>query len=318
MLVEEYGTSRLRTRVFTAPDGRYVWHRTHLTGTAPDRTAHRLAPSPNVAAATFDWDTETETETASRTASHPASTASYTVSYTAPGATSLARTVWPPTPAPAPFALGPVVAVAHALRDIGRSPLPPGTTGPPPALDRLGRWLRTGAGTEGAVRLHHLCTDRLGSARLATLAQWCRDAAPGGPDDVLLHGEPSLGLTVPAPDGRHTVLLTGETLSRGRPEHDAGWFLGELAEMADVAARNLPDPSAASPFRLMAAAFLTAHGSAPDDTLLCRSAALRRTAHLLDFAENVGWSAGVSAYVDVLAGLADDARSVIAPLTPPA
>ncbi|RSS36027.1 hypothetical protein EF912_35780 [Streptomyces sp. WAC07061] len=65
MPVEEYGTSRLRTRVVTAPDGRYLWHRTHLTGTPPDRTAHLLTPSPNVAAATFDWDTETETETAS-------------------------------------------------------------------------------------------------------------------------------------------------------------------------------------------------------------------------------------------------------------
>ncbi|AZM89784.1 hypothetical protein [Streptomyces sp. W1SF4] len=304
MPVEEYGTSRLRTRVVTAPDGRYLWHRTHLTGTPPDRTAHRLTPSPNVAAATFDWDTETETETAS---------------YTAPGATSLARTVWPPTPAPAPFALGPVMeAVARALRDIGRRPLPPGTTGPPPALGRLGRWLRTGAGPAGAVRLHRLCTDRLGPARLDTLAQWCRDAAPGGPGDVLLHGEPSLGLTVPAPDGSHTVLLTGETLSRGRPEHDAGWILGELAEMADVAARNLPDPSAPSPFRLMAGAFLTAYGAAPDDTLLCRSATLRRTAHLLDFAENVGWSAGVSAYADALAGLTDAPRSVLAPLTPPA
>ncbi|MFE1557401.1 hypothetical protein ACFW6V_20785 [Streptomyces sp. NPDC058734] len=317
MLVEEYGTSRLRTRILTAPDGRYLWQRTHLTGTPPDRTAHRLAPSPNVAAATFDWDTETETETASHTASH---TAPYTASYTAPGATSLARTVWPP--APAPFPLGPVMeAVAHALRDIRdirESPLPPGTTGPPPALDRLGRWLRTGAGPEGAVRLHRLCTDRLGPTRLATLAQWCRDAAPGGADDVLLHGEPSLGLTVPAPDGRHTVLLTGETLSRGRPEHDAGWLLGELAEMADVAARNLPDPSAPAPFRLMAGAFLTAYGAAPDDTLLCRSATLRRTAHLLDFACGVGWSAGIGTYADVLAGLADDARSVLAPLTAPA
>ncbi|MGE7385926.1 hypothetical protein ACQKM2_10680 [Streptomyces sp. NPDC004126] len=301
MLVEEYGTGRLRTRIFTAPDGSYLWHRTDLTGTPPHRFAHPF-PSPNVAAATFDWDTETETETAS---------------YTAPGATSLARTVWPP--APAPFALGPVMeAVAHALRDIGRHPFPPGTAGPPPALDRLGRWLRTGAGPEGAVRLHRLCTDRLGPARLGTLAEWCRDAAPGGPDDALLHGEPSLGLTVPAPDGRHTVLLTGETLSRGRPEHDAGWLLGELAEMADVAARNLPDPSAPSPFRLMAGAFLTAHGAAPDDVLLCRSATLRRTAHLLDFAGSVGWSAGVSAYADALAALTDDPRSVLAPLTPPA
>ncbi|MGO4458039.1 hypothetical protein AB4039_12130 [Streptomyces sp. M-16] len=294
MLVDEYGTKHLRTRIFTTEDGLFLWHRTHPAGTTATATG-AVVSSRNTAPATIDGNTAT---------------------YTAPGAKSLARMVWPP--APVIFPLAPAMsAVGHALSDINGHTGPLDTAGPPPALARLTRWLRAGGEEEGPARLHRLCTDRMGPTRLNTLAEWCRAAAPGTTGDVLLHGEPSLGLTVPAPDGRHAVLLTGETLSRGRPEHDAGWLLGELAEMADVAARHLPGDSTAAPFTTMAAAFLTARGHTPDNTLLRRSATLRRMAHLLDFAGNVGWSEGVTAYADTLAALVDDdGRTVLAPLEP--
>ncbi|MER7508353.1 hypothetical protein ABTX82_08295 [Streptomyces lavendulae] len=294
MLVDEYGTRHLRTRIFTTEDGRFLWHRTHLAE-APAITTAAAVPSPNAAPATLDGNTAT---------------------YTAPGATSLARIVWPPAPVTFPL-IPAMTAVGHALRDINGHTGPLDTAGPPPALTRLTRWLRAGDEEEGPARLHRLCTDRMGPTRLNTLAEWCHAAAPGATGDVLLHGEPSLGLTVPAPDGCHAVLLTGETLSRGRPEHDAGWLLGELAEMADVAGRNLPGDSTTAPFKIMAAAFLTARGPAPDDTLLRHSATLRRMAHLLDFAGNVGWSEGITAYADTLTALIDaDGRTVLAPLEP--
>ncbi|MET8753104.1 hypothetical protein ABZW32_23810 [Streptomyces sp. NPDC004667] len=296
MLVDEYGTRHLRTRIFTTEDGRFLWHRTHLSAETTATTTP-IVSSKNTAAATF---------------------AGNTVTYTAPGAKSLARIVWPP--ALVTFPLVPAMhAIGHALRDINGHTGPLDAAGPPPALARLTRWLRAGSEDEGAARLHRLCTDRMGPTRLNTLAEWCHAAAPGATGDVLLHGEPSLGLTVPTRDGGHAVLLTGESLSRGRPEHDAGWLLGELAEMADVAGRNLPGDSTASPFKIMAAAFRTARGPSLDDALLRRSATLRRMAHLLDFAGNVGWSEGVTHYADTLAALTDaDGRTVLSPLEPTA
>ncbi|MEU6893017.1 hypothetical protein ABZ934_14685 [Streptomyces sp. NPDC046557] len=299
MLVDEYGTRHLRTQIFTMADGRFLWRRRHLAGgtagatAARGKSAEQLGSSRNVASAAFDGDT---------------------VTYTTPGAKSLARIVWPPSPVTFPPGLV-MSAIGHALRDINGYTGPLDASGPPPALERLSQWLRGGRKEEGAARLHRLCTDRLGPTRLNTLVEWCHGGSPGTTGEVLLHGEPSLGLTVPDPDGRHAVLLTGESLSRGRPEHDAGWLLGELAEMADVESRNLPSESATSAFKVMAKAFLAGRGHTLDGALLCRSATLRRMAHLVDFAGNVGWSAGIAGYVDILAALIDeDGQTVFSPL----
>ncbi|MFC9219971.1 hypothetical protein ACFT8W_04100 [Streptomyces hygroscopicus] len=241
-----------------------------------------------------------------------------TFSYLSPGDRSLAQTIWPPgrvsvTPE---LATGAMQAVGRALRDLAayRAGMP-GVSAAPPALSRLDRWLRQGGTGENSTRLHELCRSRLGESRLRVLKEWCREPAEPAPGHVLLHGEPSLGLIVPAPDGPGAVLLTGETLSRGPREFDAGWLIGELAEMADVARHHLPAAGELElpPFDTMAAALLEGCGGSMELTPLGRVATLRRLAHVVDFATYVGWNPGVGAYVEAIAELVDsDGRPALA------
>ncbi|WP_372408751.1 hypothetical protein [Streptomyces luteireticuli] len=298
MKVDEYGTGQLHTEIFATEDNCFLWRRRHLVGGTATavavgiRDAEFLDSSPHLAVGRPDGDT---------------------VVYTAPGSRSLARIIWPPAPAQLPPTAA-MTTVGRALRDLNTCTTPLTAPGPPPALGRLSRWLRTGDGKDGAARLHQLCTDRMGPTQLRTLDDWCHAASAGTTGHVLLHGEPSLGLVVPGPDGHDTVLLTGESLCHGRPEHDMGWLLGELAEMADVAARHLPDGTT-TPFAAMAEALSAGRDWTPDPVLLGRTATLRRMAHLVDFAGHVGWSDGITGYVDTLAALVgDDGRTVLSPL----
>jgi hypothetical protein len=163
---------------------------------------------------------------------------------------------------------------------------------------------------EGAERLHELCRSRLGLRRLTVMREWCGALTEGGGSErhTVLHGEPTLGLVVPASDGSKSVLLTGETLSHGPPEFDVGWLLGELAEMADIARRHLPADARVPPFPSMAAALLEERADQDavlGRALLGRVATLRRLAHAVDFAAYVGWNAGVEAYVETLTDLVD-------------
>ncbi|MFJ5222105.1 hypothetical protein [Streptomyces sp. NPDC088400] len=287
-----YETRQMRTRITPLVDGRFRWTRQRLAGgldTPPGQVTAGAGTSPYVLLGTRSADT---------------------VTYLVPGGRTLAEIVWPPDRfnGSSELATSALRSTGRALRDLAACPAPfPGTPAPPPALTRLTRWL-DGEGTEeGAVRLHKLCRSGLGAIRMRVLRDWCRAPAGHRERQVLLHGEPSLGLIVPVPDEPHAVLLTGETLSQGPPEFDVGWLLGELAEMADVARRHaLTDGQGRPPrFDAMATALMAQRGPLPDLALLRRVATLRRLAHVVDFATYVGWNPGVEAYVEALAGLVD-------------
>ncbi|MFD7505243.1 hypothetical protein [Streptomyces sp. NPDC059850] len=290
----EYGTRQLRTRITSREDGRFLWSRERLVaGPVPDAAPAAPEVGPYVLLGTRSG---------------------HTVDYLAPADQSLAHTVWPPgqgpvAPEPATAAMR---AAGRALRDLAASRSAfPGVSGAPPALSRLVHWLREGGDGEGSARLHALCASRLGASRLDVLREWCRELTEPHRRPVLLHGEPSLGLIVPVPDGAGAgpgaVLLTGETLSLGPWEFDPGWLIGELAEMADIGRRHVPAERRTElpPFDAMAAALLEARDDAPDLALLGRVATLRRLAHVVDFATYVGWNPGVGAYVEALADLVD-------------
>lgn len=274
-------TGRLRTRVYRAGD-RYLWRRDILRDAPPHGRVPVLPSHPGLAAAV------------KRTRE--------TYDYVVQGEFSLGHSIWPPavhTGSASPHAramrcVGGALRALHAQGPVLASPAPR-----PQPVTRLSRWL-----DHADDHARHRLAAVLGFARVRELSAWCEalTGTASGPH-TLLHGEPSVGVIVPLPDGTSTVLLTGETLAHGPAAFDTGWLLGELSEMA-----RMSDPGHRPLFTDLTTAFLTGLGGlGPRPDLVALAAGLRSAVHVADYVTYVGWHDGLHDLIAILPDLVDTA-----------
>ncbi|SCF58729.1 hypothetical protein GA0115258_10236 [Streptomyces sp. LamerLS-31b] len=295
---QEFGTGYLRTRISSLSPGRYAWQRRP----GPDRTTPLRQPTTafrrqTAAAAhgTVQFATPTP-DTA------PDGSLTYLVPGSMTAASLLSRT---PTPQQHEQLLRTMSDAGHALRALHRHTHPSTAPGPAPGPARLLAWLETGSGPQAAATLHQRMTQHLGTSRWQEARKWCQAAVQHpGPAAATLHGAFGLGQIViaDAPD-EGAVILAGEDTCGGHGELDAGWLLGELAELQMITT------AAKKPRPLLAEArdhFLAAYGPVTDSTALTRAAVLRTLTHVHDFAAFVGWHPELLLYTRYIADLIDD------------
>lgn len=279
-LVERYGTGFTETAILRAPDGSgHRW----LRSAGPQRADAVRPPSPALAARLR------EPAGTGLALSLPEAEGPRLV-FAADGGESLANLLMT---RPRGDSYGPA---ATLLEELGRTlrtvnSLPAGelVRERHRGMSRLSEWMAgDGKGTDHSVKLHGMARRVLGDERWSLLEHWCHGFLGTGPEDArVLHGKPGTGLVVPDRADGTGVLLIGEDMAAGPPCLDAGWVLGELAELRGVvlAAAGRRD---AEEWSLLGRAFVRGYGEPlPDGT--GPAATLGILTHLRDYCEFVGW-----------------------------
>lgn len=261
-------TGRMRTTVLDAGSGRYTWIRTPGRD-CPEpfgvpRTGQRFPGVPAVELSFADPAAEGGAQYAVR------------------GRKSLAQVLVEGRADPPPWA-------GHVLRGVGAALAVLHRTGDPTPLSgytprgprRLLTWLRDGRGPRAASRLHRLLVATAGRDRLDQLSDWC-DETTTSPSPVVVHGEPSIGLVIPADGSAH--LLVGEDLALGPAAFDLGWCAAGLLELDWTIGQAHPGY-----FPSLIRDLLDGYGDATTLEAAGRSAVTGTWTHLHDFSAYVGW-----------------------------
>ncbi|MFD9475612.1 hypothetical protein [Streptomyces nojiriensis] len=276
-----FGTPKLRTRIDPAGDG-YLWHRTRMyasTGAPPDGVGGVWHAAARRSGNTF--------------------------TYLLPDASSAADLIVPGAGRAAQehaHACAALAGVGRALRVHAEARPPAGTAPAPLGAVQIVRWITAPADTAAGEGLRAGLSAAVGTQRMERLHAWADALTRTSRSAISLHGELSLAAVIPRRGGIPAVLY-GESISRGPLEYDAGWLLGELAELNDlsVLGGNRDD---GEHLGCHARSFAHPIASLLDPEILGRCVVLRRLMHIIDYARFFG-TGPLARYIDDMPELID-------------
>lgn len=305
--LEEFATGFLRTAIHPNGDG-CLWVRR----AGADRPRPLAAPGPAVRAAIGALRLEELRLVLPEAVGD-------SLRYPVPGPLAVARLCVGSDPRATPGLVSSALSgTGRALRRLHAGvPVSLAASGPPgPA--RLAAWMDLGSGPRAATPFHTVVRRQFGAARWDRVRGWCEELAAGGPDDVFLHGAPSLGSVIVGREPGGGCLLTGEDVARGPADFDFGWLLGEFAEWKMTLRRGTPGQvMEPRDYHDALSGLARAYGAPADPAWTGRAAALRVLTHAHDFAAYMGWHPELLEYAVKTAELIDDegAQALPGPLS---
>ncbi|MEU9103133.1 hypothetical protein AB0D54_01975 [Streptomyces xanthophaeus] len=280
-----FGTPKLRTRIDPA-DGAFLWHRTRMY-------ASTCAPPDGVPGIWL------------RALRRSGNTFTYKIAAAASAAelivTGASRETRPHGALCASLA-----EAGDAVRERAAAKPAAGSAPPPLGSVQISRWIASATGPGASRDLHGRLLASIGSKRMGELRAWADSIAREHPAHIALHGELSLAAVFPQRDGS-TAILYGESIARGPVEYDAGWLLGELAELSDVSMRN-GNTAYAEKIGCHARSFLKPLLPVLDRETLGRCIVLRRLMHVIDYASFFGMGS-LDSYIEEMPELVDSSGS---------